>query len=291
MAKHVEMLLATLACPCCHGALTRDTDAWKCSACGAVYGIQQGVPRLLTPARVTELDARIANFKQPHQTLRQNAFARALIPPSPVYDPFETSRHARIRELAPKGLVLNLGSKASDWGEHVLNVDLVLPAGHSETHPSVDVLADIQHLPFADATADAVICTSVLEHVGNAHDCISEIKRVLKPGGLVYVTVPFIFPTHPDPLDRRRWTREGLQAEFSGFEELESGACGGPFSAYVSITPTLLGSVFSSFFLYNAVRFVFGWLMWPFKFLDFLAARSRNADRTASNVYFLGRKR
>ena len=68
------------------------------------------------------------------------------------------------------------------------------------------------------------------------------------------------------------------------------GACGGPFSAYIAIT-LLIGSAFSSFFLYNAVRFTLGWLLWPYKFLDFFAARSRHVDRTASNVYFLGRKK
>ena len=259
--------------------------------CGAKFEYLQGVPRMLKPARVAELDARVAGFKAPNEGLRQNRLARALIPPNPIYDPFETQRHVRVRELLATGLVLNLGSKASLWGAHVVNVDLMLPADHTEANPSIDLIADIQNLPFADASVGGVICTSVLEHVGDAHACIAEITRVLKPGGVAYISVPFIFPTHPDPLDRRRWTREGLEAEFPNFEKLESGACGGPFSAYVAITPTLLGSVFSSFFLYNAVRFTLGWLLWPYKFLDVFAARSRNVDRTASNVYFIGRKR
>ena len=290
MPKSLQSLLTVVACPACHGTLSQDGSQLRCAACQAAYSFDRGVPRLLTAARAAELDARVAGFTNPHPALRKNALARALIPPSPVYDPFEGSRHARIRDLTRDGVVLNLGSKAADWGAHVVNVDLMLPAQHSAEQPSVDILADIERLPFADATADAIICTNVLEHVGSAHDCVLEIKRVLKPGGLVYISVPFIFPTHPDPLDRRRWTREGLQAEFGGFIEIESGAAGGPFSAYVSITPTLLGSVFSSFVLYNAVRFAFGWLLWPFKFLDVVAARSRHADRTASNVFFLGRK-
>ena len=286
-----DALTPQLACPACHGRIVSEANRVKCAACGANFEFLQGVPRMLKPERVAALDARVAGFKAPHEGLRQNRLTRALIPPNPIYDPFESTRHAKVRELLTRPLVLNLGSKASIWGDRVVNVDLMLPADHTASNPSIDLIADIQNLPFADASVDGVICTSVLEHVGDAHACIAEISRVLKPGGIAYISVPFMFPTHPDPLDRKRWTREGLQAEFPEFETLESGACGGPFSAYVAITPTLIGSAFSSFVLYNAVRFTLGWLLWPYKFLDFFAARSRNVDRTASNVYFLGRKK
>jgi SAM-dependent methyltransferase len=131
----------------------------------------------------------------------------------------------------------------------------------------------------------------VLEHVADARACLMEIARVLKPGGVAYISVPFLFPTHPDPLDRVRWTLEGLCAAMPEFERIEAGTCGGPFSTLVSIQPTALGSVFSNFALYNAVRFALGWLMWPLKFLDFFAARSSRAYMAAPAFYFLGRKR
>ena len=49
-------------------------------------------------------------------------------------------------------------------------------------------------LPFADASFDRVICSEVLEHIHNYQDVLGEIQRVLKPGGLLAVSVPRFGP-------------------------------------------------------------------------------------------------
>jgi SAM-dependent methyltransferase/uncharacterized protein YbaR (Trm112 family) len=278
----IDTLAPFLACPACHWPLQREEQRFVCAACRAEFPLENGVPKLVAPNRRAEIDARLAGFRDPHAGVRANRFFRALIPPDPVYDPGARARHARIRAALAQGVVLNLGSKATTWGEHVVNVDLAAPA---------DLLADIAQLPFADNSVDGVICSYVLEHVSDAQACLDEICRVLKPGGQVYVTVPFIFPTHPDPLDRRRWTLDGLRHALCPYEETAAGPCGGPCSAFVALMPTLAGSVFSNFFVFNAVRFGLGWLLWPVKFLDVLAARSRRAYISAPAFFFLGRKR
>ncbi|HLX64953.1 MAG TPA: class I SAM-dependent methyltransferase [Planctomycetota bacterium] len=238
------------------------------------------------PSRAAQIEAGLKSFQSAHASVRQSRFFRALIPPNSVYDRGRSAREARVREKMSSGFVLNLGSKSADWGTHVLNVDLAMPAAGG-----VDLLADIARLPFADASVDAVICTYVLEHVADARACIDGIARVVKPGGYVYVAVPFLFPTHPDPLDRWRWTLDGLRHSMSAFEEIEAGNSGGPFSAYVSIVPTLTASIFSNFYLFNAVRFALGWLLWPLKFLDCIASRSDKAYMASANFYFFGRRR
>ncbi|MCY3023226.1 MAG: class I SAM-dependent methyltransferase [Planctomycetota bacterium] len=286
----------------------------RCAACAATFPIQNGVPRLWPPSRATEIQASLAAFHDAHQAVRGSRFFRALLPPNPICDPGARRRTARVKEAMAGGLVLNLGSKDTAWGEHVVNVDLVLPqfniqnekckiehtgAGNQEPRAnsqqprakSTLLLADMHRLPFADASVDGVICTSVLEHVADAHTCLDEIARVVKPGGHVYVTVPFLFPTHPDPLDRWRWTLDGLRHALRGFDELDAGVCGGPCSAFVAIVPTLKASVFSNFYLFNCVRCVAGWVLWPVKFLDYIACRSRKAHMAAAAFYFLGRKK
>ena len=50
--------------------------------------------------------------------------------------------------------------------------------------------ADGLALPFADATFDRVICSEMLEHVPDYRGVLREIRRVLKPGGLLAVSVP-----------------------------------------------------------------------------------------------------
>jgi len=53
---------------------------------------------------------------------------------------------------------------------------------------------DIKSLPFEDNVYDAVICSEVLEHLESLDDAVSEIVRVLKPGGVLAVSVPRFIP-------------------------------------------------------------------------------------------------
>jgi len=50
--------------------------------------------------------------------------------------------------------------------------------------------ADGTRLPFSDASIDYVICSEVLEHVENDQLAINELARVVRPTGVVYITVP-----------------------------------------------------------------------------------------------------
>ncbi len=49
-------------------------------------------------------------------------------------------------------------------------------------------------LPFADASFDKVICAEVLEHVPDYQRMLAEVRRVLKPGGMLVVSVPRFVP-------------------------------------------------------------------------------------------------
>jgi SAM-dependent methyltransferase len=56
------------------------------------------------------------------------------------------------------------------------------------------VRGDALRLPFADGTFDRIICSEVLEHIGDDAGAIAELTRVLKPGGTIAVTVPAFLP-------------------------------------------------------------------------------------------------
>jgi SAM-dependent methyltransferase len=80
-----------------------------------------------------------------------------------------------------------------------------------EPSPSVDVVGDARGMPLADASMDVVLCTQVLEHIPDPIAAIGEIRRVLKPGGTLLLSVPSIFPQHGAPGDYWRFMPQGLQ--------------------------------------------------------------------------------
>jgi SAM-dependent methyltransferase len=65
---------------------------------------------------------------------------------------------------------------------------------------------------------DYVICTEVLEHTLQPFAAVNEIERVLKVGGLAFVTTPFNFRIHGPLPDCWRFTEHGLKELFKNFE-------------------------------------------------------------------------
>jgi SAM-dependent methyltransferase len=74
----------------------------------------------------------------------------------------------------------------------------------------VDFLARAAALPLRDASLDCVLCTEVLEHVPDPATALSEIARVLRGGGYLILTVPFLVELHEEPEDYYRYTSHGL---------------------------------------------------------------------------------
>jgi hypothetical protein len=72
---------------------------------------------------------------------------------------------------------------------------------------------------------NTVIMVSVMEHVKNPFEISDCIYQILKPGGFLFNSTPFIFPHHPSPEDNYRFSPQGLKYvhESSGFEILEGG--------------------------------------------------------------------
>jgi SAM-dependent methyltransferase len=66
----------------------------------------------------------------------------------------------------------------------------------------------------ADNTFDGVVCTEVLEHTLQPFHAAEEIRRILKPGGLAFISVPFNFRIHGPLPDCWRFTEHGLRALF-----------------------------------------------------------------------------
>jgi SAM-dependent methyltransferase len=98
----------------------------------------------------------------------------------------------------------------------------------------IDIVSPLHEIPMEDGFFDAIVCNAVLEHVANPEEVMAEFARVAKPGGLLYLCVPFMQPEHRDPTDFQRYTLDGLKllAERHGFEVREAG---GVHNVYVTL--------------------------------------------------------
>lgn len=127
-----------------------------------------------------------------------------------------------------RGRILDVGA-GDRWIQAHLSQDVHYVAldypttGRDMYGAKPDVFADAAHLPFDDGVFDAVICLEVLEHVRAPQLVLDEIARVLRPGGVVWLSMPFLYPIHDAPHDYQRFTQYGLRrdVEASGLGLLE----------------------------------------------------------------------
>ena len=78
-----------------------------------------------------------------------------------------------------------------------------------------DVFADAARLPFPDQSFEGVTCLEVLEHVQDPGAVVSEIARVLRPGGRAWISMPFLYPVHDQPHDYQRYTSDGIRRDLA----------------------------------------------------------------------------
>lgn len=110
----------------------------------------------------------------------------------------------------------------------------VISCDRTPVSGNLHAAADLENLPFEDDCFDAVFCSQVLEHVRSPWQAAAEMARVLKPGGHLVITVPFVGYLHNEPHDYHRFTPHGAQLllERGGLEPVAVIKSAGP-SAYV----------------------------------------------------------
>jgi len=89
-------------------------------------------------------------------------------------------------------------------------------------------------LPVRTSSIDAVICSEVLEHVPEPATALTEISRVLRTGGFLYLTVPQAWGLHYEPNDYYRFTKYAIRRMLtqSGFETKTCNQVGGLFTYF-----------------------------------------------------------
>lgn len=97
----------------------------------------------------------------------------------------------------------------------------------------IDIVSDIVNIPVENASFDAILCSEVLEHIPDPVKALDEFARVLKPGGILILTAPFVSLVHFAPYHfcagfSRYWYEHHLEQK--GFDLVELTANGDWFS-------------------------------------------------------------
>lgn len=238
-----EETRALLRCPRCHAALKDAGECFQCtnSRCGVCYPVVNGAPVLIDDARSVFSIADFTHLRPTYAAQTAGGptvrFRRAMVSrrPSIGANHKAGANYSRLlRELftlAPRPRVLVVGGGVPGEGMGNLiqadQLELIETDIRFGTRP-VALMADGHEIPFADGSFDGALVQAVLEHVMDPIRCVAEVHRVLRPGGLVYAETPFMQQVHGGKYDFTRFTYAGHRRVFRDFEEVASGALGGP---------------------------------------------------------------
>lgn len=119
-------------------------------------------------------------------------------------------------------LILDIGAGNLPFTEYMKGLDVETCDVTQNKFGSIDhVIAPNVALPFERERFGALLLFDVLEHVKDDRLMARELYRILRPGGLLLVNVPFLYRFHEEPHDYRRYTPSGLRhlfEEVAGFE-------------------------------------------------------------------------
>lgn len=181
-----------------------------------------------------------------------------------------------IAKIAEHGIVLDIGG-GQRFGKWMREYEPLFAKTDYRTFDydastGADVVGDIHALPLADASVDAIICSSVLEHVKDPCAAMRELHRVLRPGGALFFYVPSMYPYHARKghyPDYWRFFEDTIETLFADFSSKRIQKRGGYFLAL-------------SFFVPGQARF--RWMLTPVA--DFLDALLKTERRNTTAGFY-----
>lgn len=203
----------------------------------------------------------------------------------PGPDPCMERFYQLVKEHSADPLIADLGSAGRHHPIRSVGFDL-------RTLPGVDVKADAQRLPLRSESVDGVVITDVLMYVENPFTAAAEVRRVLKPGGVLYAAEPFLY-AQMTSTSRFRFTVEGLCAVYAGLEVIDAGFGRSAGSATLPLIGYYAAAAvsFDQDILYRAVVYVAMFVLSPFLWLDLAIRRYQNIPaRLYTNSYLLARR-
>lgn len=148
----------------------------------------------------------------------------------------------------------------------------------------IDLIGSAYAVPIPDESADALISCQVMEHLERPQDALLEARRILKPGGMMFLSFPFLYPMHAAPRDFFRYTEFGMATLLKehGFEVSETRRLGGFWYACGLWTGLYLQTfdrgILRKTFVIRAISGLFKWLCLGLHGLEGAALRLLKKD-------------
>ncbi len=230
-----------LTCPGCNSALVSADNSLFCETCPKSYPFIGNKPLLLPteipgPEELAAFEQRLAEM-EPREFRQSNHpedsdfssfqafFFGQIFPQLNSQDPqwrFLAEQVFQMRsEIRPGSIVLDIGAGECKYAPlfghcRYLGFDFAQLSSEYD-FTGLDFIGDATRIPLADGMADVALNFAVLEHVPSIGQAISEMSRVLKPGGTCYSLIPLVRPEHMVPYDFNRLTRYGIRKNFEDY--------------------------------------------------------------------------
>lgn len=161
----------------------------------------------------------------------------------------EAKKYAKAMSAGRQGKLIDIGCGRMPYRKELEPlVDSYIGVDHPEvsklyrSNVKPDVLADAKKLPFRKNSFDIALLIQVLEHVDSPNKVVKEAARVLKPDGVLILSVPFFYPLHDMPYDWGRYTITALKSFVAqaGLHVVKIKAQGGFFEFWLQMLNTFL---------------------------------------------------
>lgn len=172
----------------------------------------------------------------------------------------------KIKQYAPllKGDMLDFGCGSKPYQSLFTNTTTYIGidyenTGHPHLNEQIDVFYNGVTLPFEANTFDAILASEVFEHVFNLEEIVPQLHKILKPGGKILITCPFVWNEHEVPHDYARYTQFALKhlLEKNGFKILVQDKVGDSFTAIHQLKLVYFSEqVINSWFIIGKIKFI-----------------------------------
>ena len=190
------------------------------------------------------------------------------------------------------GEVLDVGCGRMPYKSLILSesramryIGLDLP---DDNYEPPDLLWDGHTIPLPDASVDSALLTEVLEHCPDAEAVLQEVRRVLRPNGFLFLTVPFVWPIHCVPYDEFRYTPFSLRRilESVGFANPSIEATGGRHAVLAVILGLWVRRRALTSRVHVVTKAILSFLLWPIIWL--LMKIDKRPEQLAESTLFVG---